>query len=186
MPVRLRSDQNWSQDFLSNTFAACQKFRIPAVNDDCGHERLAMIADTSCSGARVARELDALVRTCGKPACVVSDNGTEFTRLAILKRRRRRMALNRPLSATTERLHRVVQRQPDRNPPPRGTAALQFQLCQASLVAGLHDTNEAAPCARAIQGHRTRHGFPTQNPPLKLQAFSLCTRDDRGRSVISM
>ena len=33
----------------------------------------------------MARELDALVRVYGKPACVVSDNGTEFTSRAILK-----------------------------------------------------------------------------------------------------
>ena len=32
-----------------------------------------------------ARELDALVRIYGKPACIVSDNGTEFTSRAILK-----------------------------------------------------------------------------------------------------
>ena len=43
------------------------------------------MADTSISGARVARELDALVRVYGKPACIVSDNGTEFTSRAILK-----------------------------------------------------------------------------------------------------
>jgi len=43
------------------------------------------MADTSISGARVARELDALVRLYGKPASIVSDNGTEFTSRAILK-----------------------------------------------------------------------------------------------------
>ena len=43
------------------------------LNDDCCRENLALIADTSLSGARVARELDALVRIYGKPACVVSD-----------------------------------------------------------------------------------------------------------------
>lgn len=43
------------------------------------------MADTSISGARVARELDVLVRLYGKPASIVSDNGTEFTSRAILK-----------------------------------------------------------------------------------------------------
>ena len=43
------------------------------------------MADTSISGARVARELDVLVRVYGKPACIVSDNGTDFTSRAILK-----------------------------------------------------------------------------------------------------
>ena len=72
-------------DFLSDTFGACRKFRILAVIDDCCRENLCLIADTSISGARVARELDALVRIYGKPACIVSDNGTEFTSKAILK-----------------------------------------------------------------------------------------------------
>ena len=85
MPVPLRPNQRWSMDFLRDTFGACRKFRILAVNDDCCRESLAMIADTSISGARVARELDALVRIYGKPACIVSDNGTEFTSKAILK-----------------------------------------------------------------------------------------------------
>ncbi|WP_156894319.1 IS3 family transposase [Rhodobacter xanthinilyticus] len=85
MPVPLRPNQRWSLDFLSDTFGACRKFRILAVNDDRCRENLALIADTSISGARVARELDALVRIYGKPACIVSDNGTEFTSKAILK-----------------------------------------------------------------------------------------------------
>ena len=72
-------------DFLSDTFGACRKFRILAVNDDCCRENLSLTADTSISGTRVARELDALVRIYGKPACIVSDNGTEFTSKAILK-----------------------------------------------------------------------------------------------------
>jgi putative transposase len=55
------------------------------VNDDCCRENPALIADISISGARVARKLDALVRIYGKPACIVSDNGTEFTSKAILK-----------------------------------------------------------------------------------------------------
>jgi putative transposase len=85
MPVPLRPNQRWSLDFLSDRFVACRKFRILAVNDDCCRENLTLIADTSISGARAARELDAMVRIHGKPACVVSDNGTEFTRKAILK-----------------------------------------------------------------------------------------------------
>ncbi len=40
--------------------------------------------DTCISGARVARELDALERIYDKPARIVSDNGTEFTSRAIL------------------------------------------------------------------------------------------------------
>ena len=85
MPVALRPGQRWSLDFLADTFGTSRKFRILAVNDDCCRENLCLMADTSISGARVARELDALVRIYGKPASVVSDNGTEFTSRAILK-----------------------------------------------------------------------------------------------------
>lgn len=85
MPQAVRSNARWSLDFLSDSFGASRKFRILAVIDDCGRENLGLIADTSISGARVARELDALVRIYGKPACIVSDNGTEFTSRAILR-----------------------------------------------------------------------------------------------------
>ena len=85
MPAPLLLNQRWSLDFLSDTFGASRKFHTLAVNDDCCGENLTLVADTSISGARVARELDALVRIYRKPACIVSDNGTEFTSKAILK-----------------------------------------------------------------------------------------------------
>jgi putative transposase len=43
------------------------------------------IAFTSLSGARVARELTALLGERGKPLLIVSDNGTELTSAAILR-----------------------------------------------------------------------------------------------------
>lgn len=70
---------------MSDTFGASRKFRILAINDDCCRENLCLAGDASISGARVARELDTLVRLYGKPACIVSDNGTEFTSWAILE-----------------------------------------------------------------------------------------------------
>lgn len=85
MPVALWPGERWSLDFVSDTFGASRKFRMLAVNDDCCRENLCLTADTSISGARVARELDALVRAYGQRACIVSDNGTEFTSRAILK-----------------------------------------------------------------------------------------------------
>ena len=85
MPETQKPGERWSSDFLSDTFGASRRFRILAVNDNCGRENLCLIADTSISGARVARELDALVRAYGKPKSIVSDNGTEFTSRAILK-----------------------------------------------------------------------------------------------------
>ena len=85
MPVAAYPNARWSLDFLADSFGPSRKFRILAVIDDCSRENLCLIADTSISGARVARELDALVRIYGKPGCIVSDNGTEFTSRAILR-----------------------------------------------------------------------------------------------------
>ena len=85
MPVPLRPNDRWSMDFVADTFGASRRLRILAINDDCCRENLCLVGDTSISGGRVARELDTLVRLYGKPACIVSDNGTEFTSRAILK-----------------------------------------------------------------------------------------------------
>jgi putative transposase len=85
MPVPLRPNDRWSMDFVADTFGASRRRRILAINDDACRENLCLLGDTSISGARVVRELDTLVRLYGKPACIVSDNGTEFTSRAILK-----------------------------------------------------------------------------------------------------
>ncbi|MBR0719860.1 DUF2924 domain-containing protein [Bradyrhizobium liaoningense] len=61
-----------------------RRFRILTVVDDCTRECLALVADTSLSGTRVARELDRLMTERGRPKMVVSDNGTELTSNAIL------------------------------------------------------------------------------------------------------
>jgi putative transposase len=78
-------NQRWSLDFVSNTLACGRRFRMLAVVDDFTRECLALVADTSLSGARVGRELDAIIAARGKPLMIVSDNGTELTGLAILR-----------------------------------------------------------------------------------------------------
>lgn len=84
MVLPLMPNQRWSLDFVSDQLTDGRRFRILTVVDDCTRECLALIADTSLSGARVARELATLFEARGKPGTVVSDNGTEFTSNAIL------------------------------------------------------------------------------------------------------
>ena len=67
-------NQRWSLDFLSDAFADGRRFRI-----------LALVADTSLPGLRVARELDAVITRRGRPAMIVSDNGTELTSMTMLR-----------------------------------------------------------------------------------------------------
>ncbi len=86
-PMALPSgpSKRWSLDFVADTFGVSRRFRILAVIDDYTRECLALVADTSLSGGRVARELDAVIRLYGKPDLVVSDNGTELTSRAVLE-----------------------------------------------------------------------------------------------------
>ena len=79
------ANQRWSLDFLSDALAGSRRFRILAIVDDFTRECLALVADTSLSGMRVARELDTLITMRGRPDTVVSDNGTELTSMAILR-----------------------------------------------------------------------------------------------------
>ncbi len=78
-------NQRWSLDFLSDAFADGRRFRILAIVDDFTRECLALVADTSLPGLRVVRELDAVIAVRGRPAMCVSDNGTEFTSMAVLR-----------------------------------------------------------------------------------------------------
>ena len=81
----LMPNQRWSLDFVSDQLTDGRRFRIWTVIDDCTREYLALIADTSLSGVRVARELATLFAVRATPQTVVRDNGTEFTSNAILK-----------------------------------------------------------------------------------------------------
>ena len=78
-------NQRWSLDFVSDVFAFGRRFRVLAVIDDFSAECLCLVADTSISGLRVGRELDRIIAARKRPAMIVSDNGTEFTSMAILR-----------------------------------------------------------------------------------------------------
>ena len=58
---RRRPNQRWSLDFVSDTFATAGGSGSLRVVDDFTRECLALVADTSLSGGRVARELDAII-----------------------------------------------------------------------------------------------------------------------------
>jgi hypothetical protein len=74
-----------------------RRIRILTVIDNWTRECLALVADASPSGRRVARELDAIIAQRGHPDIIVSDNGTE-------------LALHRTGQAAAERLQRELQR----------------------------------------------------------------------------
>lgn len=77
-------NQIWSLDFVSDALSDGRKFRVLSVVDQCSRECIALVVDTSLSGARVARELDKVIEARGVPKMIVSDNGTELTSKALL------------------------------------------------------------------------------------------------------
>jgi hypothetical protein len=133
-------NQRWSLDFLSDAFADGRRFRILAIVDDFTRECLALVADTSLPGLRVARELDAVIARRDRPAMIVSDNGTELTSLSMLVTgARHRVALHSARKAGTKCLRRELQRpaagrMPQRDavhvpcPCPRSTGNLDGRL----------------------------------------------------------
>ena len=78
-------NQRWSLDFVADALSWGRRFRILCFVDDFTREALALVVDTSIGGYRLARELDQLIAQRGKPATIVSDNGTEMTSRAILE-----------------------------------------------------------------------------------------------------
>ena len=78
-------NQRWSLDFVSDQLANGRRFRLLNVLDDFNSECLASVPDFSLPGLRVIRELEASIAIRGKPAMIVSDNGTELTSNAVLR-----------------------------------------------------------------------------------------------------
>ncbi len=79
-PLATRPNERWSMDFVSDVTSSGRRYRILVVIDEFTREVLALVIDTSFSGARVGRELDAIAVSRGLPKSIVVDNGPEFTR----------------------------------------------------------------------------------------------------------
>jgi len=81
--VEAKPNARWSLDFVHDQLSNGRRFRILNILDDVTKECLAAVPDTSISGKRVVRELDAVIARRGMPGLIVSDNGTEFTSNAV-------------------------------------------------------------------------------------------------------
>ncbi|WP_405054914.1 DDE-type integrase/transposase/recombinase [Vulcanimicrobium alpinum] len=65
-------NERWSLDFVHDTLRSGRRFRSLTIVDDCSRESLAIEVDTSLSGARVTRVLDAIAGARGYPQPPVS------------------------------------------------------------------------------------------------------------------
>jgi putative transposase len=70
-------------DFMLDSYGDGRPLRVFNVVDDWSRECLASDADRTYSGRRVAALLDRIAVNRGLPDRIVSDNGTEFTSMAL-------------------------------------------------------------------------------------------------------
>jgi len=78
VPKPTRSLQCWSMDFVSDHLVSGRRFRILTVVDQFSRCCPGVVVDTSIPGAAVARFLDELATTRGRPEMITVDNGPEF------------------------------------------------------------------------------------------------------------
>ena len=79
MPPALRSNEVWSMDFLSDTYANRKRFRILTIVDDFNKVSPGIFVHTSIPGKRVTAFIDQVSLFYGYPARIRVDNGPEFT-----------------------------------------------------------------------------------------------------------
>lgn len=80
-----KKNQEWSLDFLHDVLAHGRRIRMLTVVDDFTRGSIKIAVDTSLNGRRVCEELEQVIEARGKPDRILSDNGTEFTSMAILR-----------------------------------------------------------------------------------------------------
>jgi len=77
------SNQLWTMDFVSDALSDGRSFRTLNLVDAFTRQCLAIETDTSLSGERVVRVLEAVMAKRGRPQVIQIDNGPEFRSKAL-------------------------------------------------------------------------------------------------------
>ena len=83
LPAPTRPNERWSMDFVSARLEDGRWFRTLTVLDVYTRESLALVADRSLTGVKVAAALTPIVRHRGAPTAITVDNGGEFVSRAM-------------------------------------------------------------------------------------------------------
>ncbi len=83
IPAPSAPNIRWSMDFVHDQLLGGRRFRLLTIVDDCTRECRGILIDFSISGFRVTRFLDQLAMFNGRPQAILTDNGTEFTSMAM-------------------------------------------------------------------------------------------------------
>ena len=83
LPAPNRVNERWSMDFVTDSLVNGRRFRALTIVDDHSRESVAIEADFSLTGERVARVLERLAQARGLPNIITVDNGPEFAGKAL-------------------------------------------------------------------------------------------------------
>lgn len=83
LQVPEQMNKTWSMDFMQDSLESGRKFRTLNIIDDYNRESLAIEVDSSLTGERVVRVLEAVIQWRGTPKEIRSDNGPEFISSAV-------------------------------------------------------------------------------------------------------
>jgi putative transposase len=83
MPTASRPNERWSMDFVSARLVDGRWFRTLTVLDLYSRESLALVADRSLTGVKVATALSAVLQRRAAPQAITVDNGGEFVSRAM-------------------------------------------------------------------------------------------------------
>jgi putative transposase len=83
LPAATRPNERWSMDFVSARLADGRWFRMLTVIDLYTREFLALVADRSLTGIKVAATLSHVLRRRPAPLAITVDNGGEFVSRAM-------------------------------------------------------------------------------------------------------
>jgi putative transposase len=83
LPTATRPNERWSMDFVSARLADGRWFRTLTVLDLYTRESLALVADRSLTGVKVAATLSRVLQRRAAPEAITVDNGGEFVSRAM-------------------------------------------------------------------------------------------------------
>jgi putative transposase len=83
LPVAQAPNEQWSMDFMRDSLANGQHFRLLTIVDNMSRESPAIEVDRSLTGQRVVAVLERAAARSGLPKILQVDNGPEFTSQAL-------------------------------------------------------------------------------------------------------
>jgi putative transposase len=79
LPEAQAPNEHWSMDFMSDSLASGQRFRLLTTVDNMSRESPAIEVDRSLTGQRVVAVLERLAAQRRLPQILQVDNGPEYT-----------------------------------------------------------------------------------------------------------